>query len=367
MNVIERGTDAVATASEKINEVSEFASSKRQFIFKQVVNGILLLVILVAFGCFDFAHLKFHYEYLGDANYWYNVINKAVADICAYNVGINIIIDDAINRNKTLQKLKDLYDKLNKCKEEDFREFMEIYNRDCRIKSYKSKINHQIYRLNKYSSRRVKVLYNQDKHKEKVEGATYQQIHHTLYYRKREELEHLRSDDYIQNNIDTLNVRYRDIDPEVFDLEINGTEKVNRGKVTGSIGKGRLIASTSTLAGVIGISMFFNSWSMEPNKEEFENQMVQAWYYTLKAMEDIGVIAWQFLRGILSTHNIVSQQLTMPLEERNKILKLYYDWRKKNGKSVPKCYLESFKEEETAEYVEMTQEEFDRLKAEKSE
>ena len=115
MGLLERGTAKVAEAYGNFSDsVGDLVSSKKQFITKQVLNVVLLLVILLVFGCFDFLNLVFHYEYLFNANYWINVGTKAVADICSYNIGVNFIIDDIIKRDLTLQNLKKIYEELKK-------------------------------------------------------------------------------------------------------------------------------------------------------------------------------------------------------------------------------------------------------------
>jgi hypothetical protein len=123
VGIIEKGVAGVTqTVANATDILGDLVSSKRQFIIKQITNAILLIVILLVFGCFDFLHLKFHYEYLIDGNYWVNIAIKTVADICAYNIGVNFIIDDVIKRNQTLTILKKQYDELNEVKQEDFPE-----------------------------------------------------------------------------------------------------------------------------------------------------------------------------------------------------------------------------------------------------
>lgn len=346
--------------------VSDLISSKKQFIAKQIVNVFLLLLILLIFGCFDFLNLEFHYEYLAEASYWFDVGTKAVADICAYNIGVNFILDDVIKRNKTLISLKRIYDKLNDCKQDDFDEFLEEYNKQERVKAYKNRMVHKIYLLNKRARKKDIILYNRlIKTGKSVHDITNEK---NLYCRKRAQLEYMRTNEYIFENIDSLNVRYINIESAVFGIEIDGAPKVDENKVTGSVSKGRAIASSSTLFGVIVWSMVFRSISLAPDQEQFENQMVAAAHYATKMAADIGIIIWQFMRGMLGTHKIVSQQITTPLSVRVKVLKEYYSWRRKKGLFVPDCYLNLLREhkdedenEKEIEEVEMTKEEYEKL------
>lgn len=348
-------SDGVSIAADYTQSISELVSSKKEYIIKQSINIVLLLIILLAFGCFDWMHLKFRWEYLGDPNFWINVFVKAAADIAAYNIGINIILDDLIKRNKTLCKLKGTYDELNKYKNEDFEEYIALYNRECKIACYKHQINYKIYRLNKHAKNGDKLLYSR-------KGASEEAKMQNKYCVKRKELELLRTDEYIQENIDSLDVKYVQVDPAIFELEINGTQKVVQNKVTGSITKGRVVMSATTLMGVIAIPVVINSITLAPNGEELEEGVVAAVNYAIKIASDIGVVIWQFLRGIFATPKIVSQQLTNPLEERVKILKKYYSWREKDGKSVPQCYKDLTKEPAPEEIIEISEDELNLIK-----
>ena len=339
MSLIDKGVGGLQKITEISSNTSELAASHRQFVTKQVINIILLFVILVVFGCFDFLHFKFHFEYLQDANYWGNVITKAIADICAYNVGINFVIDDIIKRNRVLAEVRVLYIKLNGNKSGDFQHYIErVYNPECKKAAWIAKVNYKIHLLNKYSRRSSQILYTSDlPEKQELKLKNH-------YCIKRKELEYLKTDEYIESNFETLNVRYINVDHTIFELEIDGTQKVKKNKVTGSVNAGRAKASATTILSVVGISMFASSFSLAPNQEEFVEGAVAAGNYIMKAMTDIGIIVWQFFRGLLGATGIVSQQITAPLVERVEILKKYYAWRQANGQSVPQCYLDLFKE-----------------------
>ena len=340
---------------EKYGAVADLVSSKKEFIVKQIINTTLLLVILGAFGCFDWMHLQFHFEYLSDASFWFNVVIKAIADICAYNIGINVIVDEVIKKNTTLQKLKSIYNELNNYKDEDFEEYINKYNRECKIEAYINEINFKIVKLNKFSRKSDKLLYS-SKAEDKQELKKINR-----YCIKRQQLEDLKTDTYIEANIDNLEVKYKDVDAGIFDLEINGTQKIVQNKVTGSINKGRVITSATTLLGILAGTIFVNSFRLTPNTQELEDGVVAAMNYAIKMITDIGLILWQFLRGVLTTPRIVSQQLTNPLEERVKILKKYYTWRRSNGKTVPQYFLDLVKEPVKEEYIEVTEEQLKKL------
>lgn len=351
------------TAVDKVGSVSDLVSSNKERITKYIVDAILLLVILIVFGCLDFATLRFHYEYLQNISYWTGIITKMIADICALNIGINFVIDDVIKRDKVLSKVKEVYEKLNEHRQEDFEYFVRnVYNVKLKKLAYIAKINKKIYILNKVAKSKDKILYTS---KLESNQALKKKNKYCIH---RSRLEYLKSEEYIDENIDSLDVRFRDVDPSVFEMEIDCSQKVDNAKVNGSLGKGRAIISINVAWSVILISMLTTSIVLEADKEQFETQAIQAMHYCQKALSDAGIVIWQFLHGMLKTKSLVSKELTNPFAERVKVLKEYYAWREKNGKWVPQAYIDiknidkkSQSEEVIEKEVEMTEEEYNAL------
>ena len=314
--------EGVKRVNDELEVVSGLISSKREFLLKQAVNSVLLFIILIVFGCLDFATLDFHGEYLLTASYWGTIVTKMIAAICAFNVGINMMLDNEIKKNEELQENIRVYNILNAQRDTDFEYFVnKIFNVDLKKRAYLSKINQQIYRLNKFSRRRDRLLYSSDLPENQAKKKK------NLYCIKRAELEELKSDEYINKNLDNLVVRYRDVDAAVFELEINGAQKSNGVVVSGNLAVGRAKESSSIIMSMLAISMLTTSFALSASKEVFEDKVVAFWHYCLKAMEDVGVVLWQFLNGILRSRKIVSSQLTKPYAGRILVLNAYINWR----------------------------------------
>lgn len=349
---LEQGVNAV---NQKIDWAVGLISSKREFLVKQVANSILLFIILLVFGCLDFATLKFHGEYLLTASYWGTIGTKLIAAICAFNVGINMMLENEIKKSEELQRNKTEYDNLIALKDTDFEYFVvHVFNVKLKIDAYKNKKNRQIYLLNKFSRRRDRLLYSSDLEENQEKKLK------NRYCIKRKELEELKSDEYIQKNIDNLVVNYHEIDPAIFELEINAGQKVSNMKVTGSLTVGRIKESSSIVFAMLAVSMLTTSFGLTASKEEFENNMIAFWHYVLKAAEDIGIVLWQFINGTLRARSIVSGQLTKPYGNRNKVLKEYINWRKSTGATNSYAYEETHKDDQAIE-VEMTKKEIEAL------
>ena len=350
--------EATAKASDTISRYISVISSKKELVFKQFINAVLVFIILLVFGCLDFATLKFHYEYLLRISYWTSVVTKVIAGVCALNVGINFMHDLEIKKDQVLAQNIYRYENLNNCKDNDFDFFVEqVYNKALKVKNYISQINLQIFRLNKHSKKKDRILFSSS-------TATPEEKAKNKYCIKRQELETLKSDEFINANIESLNVKFESIDPAIFELEIDGTNKIEKTKVRGSMTFGRVRASATVIMGMVAISMLTSSFALEADKEVFENEMVAAAHYCLKAVSDIGVVLWQLLNGMLRTRGIVSSQLTTPFANRVKILMEYYQWREKNGKPVPQFYKDLLKEQPKEEFIELevTQSEYEEIK-----
>jgi len=367
MNFVEKGVTAGINGLQKVADAGstaeELASSHKQQITKTIVNSILLVIILIVFGCFDWMHFKFHFDWLTDINFWGKTTMKVVASLCAYNIGINFIVDEVIKRNKNLGNAKYKYEVLNSNKQRDFEYYIHhVYNPNNKKVMYISYINKRINLLNKFSRRSDRILYVSELPERQAEKEK------NKYCIRRKELEYLKSDEYIDANIENLKVRYRDIDHTIFELEIGGKQKTTQKNVTGSIAKGRAISTGTGALSIIGVTMFIGSFSVAPNQQEFTEGAVAAANTVVKMCSDIFVIIWQFFRGILSATKIVSQQLTGPYVERVEILKNYYQWREQKGEPVPQFYLDLYKmdniqieNKEDEKVLEVSQEEYNKI------
>ena len=348
--------ESISRANDVIDDAISVASGKREYLAKQLINVILLFIILLVFGCLDFAQLTFHFEYLRSVSYWGSVFSKTVAGVCSFNIGINLMWEVEIRKDKILAASILLYNHLIKYKEDDFEHFItRVYNPREKKKAYISQINRQIYKLNRISKAKDRLLYSSDlpENQEKKLKNKYCII--------RQRLEDLKKDDFIDKNLESLKVRYYLVDATIFELEIDGSAVVHGVKTRGNITYGKARASTNVIMGMVGISMFITAIALEFNQEQFESQMVRFWHYCLKCATDVGVVLWQTYRGMLNTRKIISQELTQPYVGRNKVLREYYKWRFEQGKLDEKSYNNIVKYEETVE-VELTEEQLKKLK-----
>lgn len=314
--------DKISSLGDTISQTSGLVAEKREFIFKQAINTILLFIILLVFGCLDFMTATFHLEYLLQASFWATVGSKLIAGICAFNIGINFMWDTEIKKDLVLAENKTKYEHLKQFQYDDFEEFViKVYNPMMKIRAYLSQINYKISLLNRFSRRKDRLLYSSDLPENKEKKKT------NKYCRIRQELEDLKDKDFIEKNLDSLKVRYIEVDPTIFELEIDGSKPVYGTKTKGSATIGKVKASSSVAVGMLGFAMFTTSLVFEFNGQEFASNMEAFFHYLLKCVEDTAVVLWQLFRGMMKCRKIISSEYTQPYAGRVKVYSEYQKWR----------------------------------------
>lgn len=323
----------IDTGYNAIARVTSVANSNGEKIGKTIVNTILLVIIFAVFGCFDFLTMSFHFEYLANISFWTKVITKAIAGICAYNIGVNLSWDRELEKDLLLKENAEKYERLNKLRDNKiFNRFVvDVFNREEKKKAYIAHINKKLYWLDKISLNKSKLLYSLTSDNEEKQKEIELKRSKNRYCIKRKELEDLKSDEYIEKNLDSISVSYSYVDPIVFDLDIDGKSTYKGVKVKGSTGKARAIKTSSVMLSMIGVSAFLTSIGLDANQDQFENQMVAFWHYVLTCAEDVGVILWKVLSGIFASRKMIDSEITRPLVDRNMILTKYLEWCVENN------------------------------------
>ena len=320
-----KGVDAGYNAIARITNV---ASGNSEKIGKTIINTILLIIICAIFGCFDFLTMSFHFEYLSNVAFWTKVITKSIAGICAYNIGVNLSWDRELEKDILLKENAEKYERLNKMKDnKSFNKYIvEVFNPEEKKKAYISFINKKLYWLDRFSTNKSKLLYSlnsEDENKQKELDIARSKNRYCI---KRKELEELKSEDYINKNLDSISVKYAYVDPIIFDMDIDGKSTYRGVKVKGSTTRARAKKTSSVMLSMIGVSAFLTSVGLDANQEQFENQVVAFWHYVLTCAEDVGIILWKVLGGIFASRKMIDSEITRPLVDRNMILTKYLEW-----------------------------------------
>lgn len=362
--------------NDKLNQAtgrfqSLFTDSKEK-IFRTSMNVILTIAVLAVFGCFDFVNMEWDWTRVFTYAFWTKVTSKTVAAICCFNIGINLNWEGALACFYVLKETISDYEALVKDKDDEHFEYYvsQVYNMESKKKAWINKINRKIYFLDMFSRNKGKLLYTSkipqgvENYDEKCRELEERKAHNR-YCIRRKELEELKSEQYINDNINSLSVRYSKVNASAFDMDINGKITDEDNRVTGNVTLGKVRATANVVWGSVLITAVMSAIIVSVNQQQFVDQMQAFWYYLLSAVVDVGIVAWNLFRGTTACRPIIEDQIHRPYVNRNRVLKFFIAWKIKNNIQPSKSFLrirELTKKEETeGEFVEMTKEQWENL------
>lgn len=293
-------------------------------ILKNVFSILLLILILIVEGCFNFVTFEFNIEKLANLGFWTNVAFKVVLLVLVKMWVMSIFMDVARNKNKDLDFNKKLNEKLMQTKDDKFPKWVEnVENKEIKIEFYKKKINKMIAKLEHEATPQDRMLYFNDDEELKL---------HSEYCVERAELEYLLTDEYIEKNYHWLDInKYPQIDSAVFDCPI-GNDNISKKYQLSA--KTKTAIFTSLLSASIITIILQTVWN---SIEMFKNDLDLLIIFSGLLMDFIFIV-WQGLTGISSAFTIVEQQEVLPYVNRNRILEKYLYYKNPNDeKTVRDC------------------------------
>lgn len=278
-------------------------------ILKNTFSILLLILILVVEGCFNFLTFEFKFDKLANLGFWTNVATKVLLLVLVKVWVMSIFIDIARRKNLDLSFVKNYNERLMETKDNNFSKWVEnVENVEIKIEFYKRKINKKIAKLEHKAKPQDRMLYYNDNEEAKKNND---------YCIKRAELEYLLSDEYINNNLAWLDIKkYPLIDSAVFDCPINNDNIAKKYQLNA---KTKTAIFTTLLSACVLTLITQTIW----NSIELNNNELDALVLMAGLIMDAIFIGWQGLTGISSAFNIIQQQEILPYVNRNRILEKY--------------------------------------------
>ena len=300
-------------------------------ILKNVFSILLLILILIVEGCFNFVTFEFNIEKLANLGFWTNVAFKVVLLVLVKMWVMSIFMDVARNKNKDLDFNKKLNEKLMQTKDDKFQKWVEnVENKEIKIEFYKKKINKMIAKLEHEATPQDRMLYFNDDEELKL---------HSEYCVERAELEYLLTDEYIEKNYHWLDInKYPQIDSAVFDCPI-GNDNISKKYQLSA--KTKTAIFTSLLSASIITIILQTVWN---SIEMFKNDLDLLIIFSGLLMDFIFIV-WQGLTGISSAFTIVEQQEVLPYVNRNRILEKYLYYKNPNEEKTVRDCINAMKDE----------------------
>lgn len=283
--------------------------NKDKFI-KNIVIGILTLIILIVEGCFNFAKLEWNFVELFKIDFWVGITTKLLLLLLVRMLALMIFQDIARDKNEKLSTEKTLNNKLMKLKDADFPIWVENeLNLKIKIEAWKLKINKKLNKLENKATENDRMIYFSEKINEEAK------LQNKYYRLKTRYLEQL-TDEYINENIDILSIKYNHVDAAVFDLPVDLTVSDNKYQLTAKTRSAIIFTLGTSSIGLLMTTIIRNAMQFEKNDAALLAIMISLGL-------DLVFLFMQFFSGMMDAFKIVDTQEVLPYVNRNRILREY--------------------------------------------
>lgn len=305
-------------------------------IIKNMVAAIIMVAIFAFEGCFNFATLTWNIDNLTIPAFWVKVATKVILFLAIKSVALLTFLDVARKTNKNLVTQRQLNEKYMKLKGQDFPYYIEtILNPSIKVDAWKEQVKKKLVKLEKKAKPMDKALYFDDDKEEEKKVNKYCII--------RAELENELSDEWINKNINVLNVKhYEQVNPSVFDMPISSS-KENKWQLTS---KTKTAIAISMFTGIITLLVTQSIWNATGFNALDEYDALAIW---ISMLMDLVFLMWQFFTGVTKAFQTINDEEVIPYVNRNRILKQYIFWKEPNKKDNLTIWIQRLEEAEVKE------------------
>lgn len=307
------------------NKISQTGNQAAAYVQAHWIDYVLIFLILFILNAFDVFILKRSDRFLSP-EYWYHTVCRITAYVLAGILGVRI------GYPKAKAVCRELWDAIGKnghliiLKEQNgaaFSDFIDIINLEVKKSAWIAKINKKLAKLDKFSPNWFPLYYKVPKQEyfDKYKLFKWLMVKRVnKYCAKRKTLEALIVDEFINKNIEILNVRYPRIFPTDF-TQTTGTFKkfsafhtrpnikANSAKM---IGSGVIIAIViAVLAGSVKLSI---------DEALVETRIISTFSIIVNSILDVGMTLWKYVSARLECPRIVRQEDLRAVLDQNEIL-----------------------------------------------
>lgn len=303
----------------------------KETLIRNLISVIIIILVFIVEGCWNFLTFKWDFKRLCDATFWLDICIHLILLMLIRSMALNIFQNIARDKNTDLLFEKEKNKSLMKLKDNDFSSWvMTIKNKEIKIEFWKKKINRKLLKLEKFSRRKDKILYES-----RDEADNYAKENNKYCIKKRNLLSML-EDDWIEKNLNVLPIKnYPKIDPTIFNLPVAAYEKENNKYQINSKIKSA-IAYTFLTSGC----MLLFSKVLQNSLEKFLLNEIVILNVIIDMLLDVIFITWQFINGIMDSFRIIKNEELVPYINRNRILEEYIYYKSPNDKSKVKQMLD---------------------------
>ena len=273
---------------------------------RKITSYTTAFLLLVIIGVFQFISLGCDVSKLLEPNFYLTLAYRCLLVFMAYYIANNLVYDKCIN-SEEIKNAFYKFKELNKLKDSNFSEFLELYNNKLKKEAFRDKINNKIIKL---ENRLARI-----KNKKRIRKITD----------KISEKKKLLTDAYIDANIDFIRVKYYHVLESDFistELLENTDKHKTRTDYNTVLFKSIIKKVLPYIMTSLVLGMTITNSLNKPTNEVIIN-----------LLSDLVIICMRTIQGLYDAQKIIDSAYLTPYTNKVEILKEYINWNAGNPAS----------------------------------
>lgn len=317
------------------NKTMDDMNKNRKIALYTFLELVALFTLTMLASMWDWVNMGFSLAKIQTKAYWNEVIMNAVMYSCALILGNLLKLEKLELKDKAYYDLLHIYrtDKLN-YKDENFVSYiMNVLNPRIKKEFLKKKYENKLARLEKYSLDSFQLCYNTCKENENFDAAVkaVKNPFKRFYCRRRNNLEHIRSDEYIEKHYQSMFVRYPKVNPYSFTYYLNikmndRTKYQTENKTARDMGIKLTRKIVYSILGATILALLIISPDTNQLLEQANGWIAVVIQYIIR----VGMIIANFVMGIYNAKTIFNDNYLRPINNRIRMLDEYQIYKTEN-------------------------------------
>ena len=273
---------------------------------RKITSYTTAFLLLVIIGVFQFISLGCDFSKLLEPNFYLTLAYRCVLVFMAYYISNNLVYDKCIN-SEEIKNAFYKFKELNKLKDSNFPEFLELYNKKIKKEAFRDHINNKIVKLENRLAR--------TKNKRRIHKITD----------KISDKKKLLTDEYIDANIDFIRVKYYHVLESDFvstELLENTEKHKTRTDYNTVLFKSIVKKVLPYIMSSLVLGMTITNSLNKPTNEVIIN-----------LLSDLVIICMRTIQGLYDAQKIIDSAYLIPYSNKVEILKEYLNWNGNNPAS----------------------------------
>lgn len=275
----------------------------RKYITPRKISSVTLGMLMLALvGIFQFLSLKCSLEALKTADFWLRLLYRAILVFLSYSAALDFVYDrnmSAVN----MQDARNTLETLLKMRQDNFGEYLTIRNRNVKIKTYKELLIKKIGSLEKQAGK----MKFRNNHKLDIINSKIAECRKQM------------TDEYIEEHIDTLKVKYtKAYESDFISLELL-EGKGNHDKLNPDYGRLRAKATIKKVVPFLLISTVLGMAITTSVSKPVLDVLINL-------ISDLMLIVVRISHGLYDSKPLIEESYLIPYNNKIRILKEYVNW-----------------------------------------